>query len=136
MPLLGDLLIQMGYITRESFNQANTHADAHGDWNRLGVTDLLLQWTAVDNTAYVTGTRIPVAPRLPDWNRIAQEPWARHVLVGLAGRFNEDAARANAALLVDQSLELVRAAPRLNIEGWYFPVEVDPSWQDARSLAP
>jgi hypothetical protein len=114
----------------------NTHADAHGDWNRLGVTDLLLQWTAVDNTAYVAGTQIPVAPRLPDWNRIAQEPWARRVLVGLAGRFNEEAARANAALLVEQSLELVRAAPRLNIEGWYFPVEVDPSWQDARSLAP
>lgn len=114
----------------------NTHADAHGDWNRLGVSDLLLQWTAVDNTAYVAGTRIPVAPRLPDWNRIAQEPWARHVLVGLAGRFDENAARANVALLVDQSLELVRAAPRLNIEGWYFPVEVDPSWQDAHSLAP
>ena len=114
----------------------NTHADAHGDWNRLGVSDLLLQWTAVDNTAYVAGTRIPVAARLPDWNRIAQEPWARHVLVGLAGRFDENAARANVALLVDQSLELVRAAPRLNIEGWYFPVEVDPSWQDAHSLAP
>jgi hypothetical protein len=114
----------------------NMHANAHGDWNRLGVTDLLLQWTAVDNTAYVAGTQIPVAPRLPDWNRIAQEPWAQHVLVGLAGRFNEADARANAELLVEQSLELVRAAPHLNIEGWYFPVEVDPSWQDASSLAP
>ncbi|KQR78948.1 hypothetical protein ASG35_08360 [Burkholderia sp. Leaf177] len=114
----------------------NTHANAYGEWNRLGVTDLLLQWTAVDNTAYVAGTHIPVAPRLPDWNRVAQEPWAKHVLVGLAGRFDENAARANVALLVDQSLELVRAAPRLNIEGWYFPVEVDPSWQDAHSLAP
>jgi hypothetical protein len=38
--------------------------------------------------------------------------------------------------LVEQSLQLVVAAPPLHVEGWYFPVEVDPTWQDARSLAP
>ncbi|SDH86896.1 hypothetical protein [Paraburkholderia phenazinium] len=114
----------------------NAQVDLHGDWDKLGVTDLLIQWTAVDGTAFVAGTDLPQAPRLPDWRRIAHEPWARHVLVGLAGRFGERAARAGAAQLTDQSLKLVAAAPPLHIDGWYFPVEVDPSWQDARSLAP
>jgi hypothetical protein len=114
----------------------NQHIEPHGDWNRLGVTDLLIQWTAVDDTAFVSGTTLREAPRLPDWQRIAAEPWASHVLVGLAGRFDERAARANAAQLVDQSLQLAAAVPPLHVEGWYFPVEVDPTWQDARSLAP
>ncbi|VVD31180.1 alpha-amylase family protein [Paraburkholderia dioscoreae] len=114
----------------------NQHNEPHGDWNRLGVTDLLIQWTAVDDTAFVSGTTLREAQRLPDWRRIAAEPWANSVLVGLAGRFDERAARANATQLVEQSLQLVAAAPPLHIEGWYFPVEVDPSWQDARSLAP
>ncbi|MFM0741154.1 hypothetical protein PQQ51_28255 [Paraburkholderia xenovorans] len=114
----------------------NEHVDPHGDWQRLGVSDLLIQWTEVDDTAFVAGTAQPRAPRLPDWQRIAREPWATHVLLGLAGRFDESAARAHAAQLVEQSLQLAAAAPPLNIEGWYFPVEVDPTWQDARSLAP
>lgn len=115
----------------------NAHVEPRGDWQRLGVTDLLVQWTEVDGTAFVAGTPQPQAPRLPDWPRIAQEPWASHVLLGLAGRFDESAARAHAAELVDQSLQLVAAVPpSLKVEGWYFPVEVDPTWQDARSLAP
>ena len=114
----------------------NPHIEPHGDWDRLGVTDLLIQWTAVDDTAFVSGTTLHEAPRLPDWQRIAAEPWASHVLVGLAGRFDERAARAGAAQLVEPSLQLVVAAPPLHVEGWYFPVEVDPTWQDARSLAP
>src|ERR1700754_4017733 len=68
----------------------NAHADPRGDWERLGVHELLVQWTAVDGLAFV-----PDAPGLrpaaeqPDWARIAREPWAREVIVGLAGRFDE-----------------------------------------------
>jgi len=114
----------------------NQHVEPHGDWDRLGVTDLLIQWTEVDGTAFVGGTDEPQAPRLPDWPRIAAQPWASHVLVGLAGRYDERKARASAEQLIEQSLKLAAAAPPLHIDGWYFPVEVDPSWQDARSLAP
>ncbi|TKC88799.1 hypothetical protein FAZ69_13720 [Trinickia terrae] len=114
----------------------SAHVSPHGDWDRLGVTDLLIQWTAVDGTAFVPGTGLREAPRVPDWPRIAREPWAGHVLVGLAGRFDERAVRAHVAELADQSLKLAAAAPPLSIEGWYFPVEADPTWQDAARLAP
>lgn len=114
----------------------NAHLEPHGDWQALGATDLLIQWTAVDGTAFVAGSGLPQAPHLPDWPRIAREPWAQHVLVGLSGRFDEADARAHAAQLVDESIRLAAAAPPLQIEGWYFPVEVDPTWQDAARLAP
>ncbi|WP_419539699.1 hypothetical protein [Paraburkholderia bengalensis] len=123
----------------------NDHIDPHGDWQALGVTDLLVQWTAVDDVSFLPGTSsqhdassAPLHPseRLPDWTRIADEPWARNVIVGLAGRFDESSARAQAARLVEQSKRLVAARPPVHIDGYYFPVEVDPTWQHAAALAP
>jgi hypothetical protein len=118
------------------------HVDPHGDWDRLGVTDLLIQWTAVDNTSFLNvGTSqqaagLQSATRSPDWTRIGNEPWARNVIVGLAGRFDETSARAQAAHLVEQSRALAAARPAVHIDGYYFPVEVDPTWQGAAALKP
>ncbi|SDG34328.1 hypothetical protein SAMN05216466_10310 [Paraburkholderia phenazinium] len=113
----------------------NEHLNPHGDWNRLGVSELLVQWTAVDDVAFVAGTALP-APRVPDWVRIANEPWARDVIVGLAGYADEQKARAHVAELVERSLRLAAVRPPVHVTGWYFPVEVDPSWTDAASIAP
>jgi hypothetical protein len=112
------------------------HVDPHGEWNRLGVRDLLVQWTAVDDTSFLPNAGIPVAHRLPDWTRIAEEPWAHNVIVGLAGRFDETSARAQAAQLVEQSKRLAAVRPPVHVDGWYFPVEVDPTWKDANRLKP
>ncbi|HEY1611899.1 MAG TPA: hypothetical protein VGG24_21745 [Paraburkholderia sp.] len=113
----------------------NESLDLHGDWDRLGINELLLQWTAVDDVAFVAGAGLP-APRVPDWAQIANEPWARGVIVGLAGYSDEKKARANVAELVDRSLKLVAVRPPVHITGWYFPVEVDPTWTDAPKIAP
>lgn len=113
----------------------NEHLDLHGDWNRLGVNELLVQWIAVDDVAYMAGAGLP-APRVPDWVRIANEPWARGVIVGLAGYSNEQKARANVEELVERSLKLAAVRPPVHITGWYFPVEVDPTWTDAPRMAP
>lgn len=112
------------------------HVDPHGDWDKLGVADLLVQWTAVDDTAFLPGTGIQTAGRLPDWTRIAGEKWARHVIVGLAGRFDETSARAQAAQLAEQSKKLAAVRPPVQVDGYYFPVEVDPTWKDAATLKP
>ncbi|MEX3764202.1 hypothetical protein [Paraburkholderia phenoliruptrix] len=127
------------------------HLDPRGDWERLGISDLLVQWTAVDGTAYLpgvnaaarSGSSAPAVPdgldtarRLPDWTRIANEPWARNVIVGLAGRFDETSARAQAALLIAQSQRLAAARPPVRVAGYYFPVEVDPTWPGAAALGP
>jgi len=112
----------------------NTHVYPYGDWDQLGVQDLLVQWTAVNNIAFVSTPNIPPAPRLPDWPRIAGEPWARNVIVGLDGNFNETTARAEAISLVEQSVKLALYHPPVHVVGWYFPVEIDPTWADAKTL--
>lgn len=122
----------------------DAHLNPHGDWDQLGATDLLVQWTAVDNISFLPGTAtqgksvtgLATSKRVPDWTRIAGEPWARNVIVGLAGRFDETTARAQIAQLIVQSKQLAAVRPPVHVDGYYFPVEVDPTWQDAAALGP
>jgi len=107
------------------------HADPRGDWDKLGAHELLVQWTAVDGIAFVGGTTMRASATMPDWNRIAREPWARDVIVGLAGRFGENAARADTAALLRESAQLMQTPLPVHVTGWYFPVELDPSWKSA-----
>ncbi|WP_063551203.1 hypothetical protein [Burkholderia territorii] len=113
----------------------NTTTHPVGNWQMLGVHDLLIQWIVVDDTAYVANTRIRPAAQLPDWERIAREPWAGNVILGLAGYQDEKRARTHLATLADQSAEAARAPVPLHVTGYYFPVEIDPTWQDAPKLA-
>ena len=106
----------------------------HGNWERLGATELLVQWTAVDDVAFVADAGMPSVARLPDWQRIAAEPWAQDVILGLAGRFDENAARADLDNLGQQSLRLAALPTPLHVSGWYFPVEIDPTWIEASSM--
>ncbi|KFI08500.1 hypothetical protein [Massilia sp. BSC265] len=112
----------------------NATVDPRGSWQLLGASELLIQWTVVDDTSFVAGSGLPAAPVLPDWKRIASEPWAREVIVGLAGRFDEARARADVAELGRASARLARIPMPLNISGWYFPVEIDPTWADGGKL--
>jgi hypothetical protein len=113
----------------------NATLEPRGDWQRLGATQLLVQWTAVDGQAFVEGAGLPVGERLPDWRRIAGEPWAREVILGLAGRFDEQAARSDITALAEVSSKLAQLPTPLNVVGWYFPVEIDPTWREAPQLA-
>lgn len=114
----------------------NATLDPHGSWQQTGATELLVQWMAVDDIAFVENRILPTAARLPDWQRIGGEPWAREVIMGLAGRFDEKAARADLSRLAATSAELARQPLPLNITGWYFPVEIDPTWTGAPRLGP
>jgi hypothetical protein len=110
--------------------------DPRGDWQRMGARELLIQWIAVDETAFVETTLMPMAPSRPPWERVAAEPWARDVILGLAGRFDEGAARADISRLAETSAALARLETPLHVVGWYFPVEIDPTWAEAPSIAP
>lgn len=114
----------------------NDTVDAHGSWERMGARRLLVQWTAVDDVSFVQGGPWPTARRLPDWPAIAREPWAQEVILGLAGRSDEKAARADVVRLIAASEQLARLPTPLNVVGYYFPVEIDSSWKDAAQLAP
>jgi len=114
----------------------NALIDPKGKWEEIGARQLLIQWTAVDNLAFVSGAGIPEAPKLPDWKRIAGEPWAKEVILGLAGYFDETKARTNLEELGTVSARLAKLPTPLNVVGWYFPVEIDPTWNNAAQLIP
>ena len=114
----------------------NTTLDPRGNWQRTGANELLVQWIAVDNTTFVDNAEFVTAPQLPAWSRIAGEPWAKEVILGLAGRYDENAARADIVNLAAKSAALSKLPTPLNVVGWYFPVEIDPTWTEAPTLAP
>lgn len=117
--------------------QIDNHSlDMQGSWDRMGARTLLVQWTAVDNTSFVKGGPWPEANPLPDWQTISRQPWAKEVILGLAGRMDEKAARADFAHLVAVSEQLAKLPTPLNVVGYYFPVEIDSSWQGTAQLGP
>jgi len=113
----------------------NETIDVQGSWQKIGARKLLVQWTAVDDISFIEGGPWPQAKRLPNWQAISREPWAQEVILGLAGLSDEKAARADVQRLIDVSQQLARLPTPLNVKGYYFPVEIDSSWKDARQLA-
>ncbi|KIX64486.1 hypothetical protein [Burkholderia pseudomallei] len=113
----------------------NATTNPIGNWQLLGVRDLLIQWVVVDDTAFVANTGIHTATQLPDWERIGRAPWARNVILGLAGYQDEKRARTHLSTLADQSAAVARLPLPLHVAGYYFPVEIDPTWQEAPKLA-
>jgi len=112
----------------------NATVGIQGDWQKLGVKELLVQWTAVDGQSFVAGSGLPEVPVLPDWARIAKQPWAQDVIVGLAGFYSEKRSRDNIEELATLSERMAKVKTPLNVTGWYFPAEVDPSWSRAKEL--
>lgn len=113
-----------------------TTARPEGNWDLLGARTLVVQFGIAGDVAFFAGlSEQPVSP-LPDWPRIAREPWAKEVILGLAGAYDEPWARAHVAELVDRSRQIAALKTPLNVTGFYFPVEVDPTWKDAPTIAP
>lgn len=112
----------------------NLTVGIQGDWHKLGARELLVQWTAVDGQSFVPDSGLPQVPVLPDWARIAREPWAKEVILGLAGFFSENRSRDNIEELAALSEHMAGVKTPLNVTGWYFPAEVDPSWSRASEL--
>lgn len=109
-------------------------ANPTGQWNRIGARQLLVQWTIVDDVAFVDGTGVAASQTMPDWRRIAKEPWAEEVILGLAGRFDGNLARKDLPRLVELSRQLSMLETPLKVVGWYFPVEVDSTWVGVQRL--
>ncbi|MDU8458576.1 hypothetical protein [Pseudomonas syringae group sp. J254-4] len=112
----------------------NATVGISGNWDKLGARQLLVQWTAVDDQSFIPGTQMANVPVLPDWARIGKEPWAQEVILGLAGYFSENRSRDNIEQLAVLSAQLAKVKTPLNVTGWYFPAEVDPSWSRAKEL--
>jgi hypothetical protein len=112
----------------------NEHTQPQGEWQKLGVKRLLVQWTVVDGLAFVPGTGLAPGASMPDWQQIGKQPWAQEVILGLAGRFDERGARGDLQSLVELSARVARTPPPVNVAGYYFPIEIDPTWMEAFRL--
>ena len=104
--------------------------DPRGDWDFIGARALLVQWLAANGTAFVPlpGLGLPLVPDAPNWTRIAREPWAQSIIAGLAGAFSEPDARRDVLALGALSARIARARLPFRPDGFYFPVESDPTW--------
>lgn len=108
----------------------------HGRWDTLGVDTLVVQWSQVGEHGFLYGCGSPSPTGdMPDWPRIAREPWARQVILGLASEHAEPQARAQLERLAERARCVIDNPPPVPLAGWYFPVEADPSWRDAAALA-
>jgi hypothetical protein len=134
--LLGGCAVTVPPIEGVVWQIDNEHTDprGRGDWDKLGARRLLVQWTVVDNLAFVPGTGLPPGRQMPDWESIGRQPWAQEVIVGLAGRFDERGARSELDALVQQSARVARTLPPVKVAGYYFPIEIDPTWMEAVRL--
>lgn len=48
-----------------------------GHWEKLGARELLVQWTVVDDQAFVPGTGLPAVPVLPGGRALPRLPGRR-----------------------------------------------------------
>lgn len=111
--------------------------DPHGEWERLGAKSLLLQWTVADGVSFVPHLLgLPTIEDAPNWKRITREPWAQNIIMGLASRYQEPEARKDVAQLAALSAKIARAPLPFRPAGYYFPVEIDPTWQGATQIGP
>lgn len=117
-----------GIVWQATYDTANPR----GEWQKLGVDHLLVQWSEVDGYCFVPCRNEPNS--ITNWLEISHQPWAKHVIFGLAGGFNEPKARENVLALAERSAEIAKIKLPINIDGYYFPVEVDPAWKDAPDL--
>lgn len=109
------------------------HLHPHGVWNEIGVSSLVVQYGSVDQRAWFSNAYQATYDDIPDWKRIGGEPWARRVVMGMAGSFSEDVSRAHVLDLGRMSSLLAQRTP-LPASAYYFPVEADPSWTGVGSL--
>ncbi|MGQ3675345.1 hypothetical protein ACT6QH_07610 [Xanthobacter sp. TB0139] len=107
-----------------------------GEWERLGASTLMVQWVVADGMAYMPGLGLPTVEDPPNWARILKEPWAQKIILGLATRLQEPVARLDVVGLVELSARIARQPMPFRPAAYYFPVEVDPSWQEATAMGP
>ncbi len=116
------------------FWQVDQMSQPSGNWQLLGVDTLVNQWSIVDGRSFFN--EIPVQPWdvQPDWQHIGKQPWAKHVILGLAGIFQEPVARENIDQLYQQSRQIIQAKLPVPVTSYYFPVEADPTWNGVHTL--
>ncbi len=121
-------------VAQEIFWQPNNESlRPAGFWNQIGVHTLVVQWTITNKKAWCSIPNFPAWKSQPDWKRLSEEPWARQIVLGLAGDFQVPLARSQSTKLITESWKIV-GQPPIKPTAWYAPAEVSPGWKNTKQI--
>lgn len=107
-----------------------------GNWDLLGVSTFVPQWSVVQSKSWFDHeTGFVRWDKHVNLKQLQQNPWAQHIILGLAGEYNEKLARSHIEQLAQYSRQIAEKTRQIPLKGYYFPVEADPSWLDIDVLA-
>ena len=90
-----------------------------GNWNLLGVSTFVPQWSVVQSKSWFDHEI-----GLQKWDKninlkqIQQKPWAQHILLGLAGEYDEKSARSNVLQLAENSKKIIENTQFIPLKGY------------------
>ena len=100
-----------------------------GNWDFLGVSTFVPQWSVVQSKSWFDhNTGLEPWDKSINLKQLQQKPWAQHIILGLAGEYEEKFARSHVRQLATISKQIVDQSQTIPLKGYYFPVEADPSW--------
>lgn len=105
-----------------------------GNWHYLGINTFVPQWSVVESKSWWKNSNLPQWEKAVDLQKIKQQPWAKNLILGLAGEYNEHEARANVIALGEKSAQIIQEQNDASLKGYYFPVEADPTWLRVSTL--
>ncbi len=107
-----------------------------GNWHLLGVSTFIPQWSVVQSKAWFDhDTGFSKWEKNINLKQLSQNAWAQHIILGLAGEYNERTARTEVLRLGKESQSIISKAQPIPLKGYYFPVEADPTWLGVHRLA-
>lgn len=101
-------------------------------WDTIGAGKTLIQWIAVDGYSFVENPWLPAYNIQLDLNDLAKYPFASEIILGTPGYFSEVTSRNSLPLMADLAAKFATLEWPVNVKGYYFPVEIDPTWTDAK----
>lgn len=118
------------------FWQPDLETQPAGNWDILGAKTFVPQFGITNGKSWFPTSNMKEWEKLPNWEKVQTEPWAKNLILGLSGDYNEVEARAyvvehgKTSLKFIQQVELTRSP-----QAYYFPVEADPTWLRVSALS-
>jgi hypothetical protein len=105
-----------------------------GNWDLLGVNTFVPQWSVVESKSWFDhDTSFPKWEKNINFKQLNQEPWAKNIILGLAGEYNEKIARSNVLTLGEHSKQIIQNKISI-FKRLLPPIEADPTWLCVRYL--
>lgn len=117
------------------FWQPDSNSVPSGNWDLLGAHTFVPQFGMVNAKSWFPAGNMPQWENLPNWENVQKQPWSKHLILGLSGEYNEINARAHVKQHAATSQKFLQQITLSHPpQGYYFPVEADPTWLRVNEL--